>query len=134
MDSISKLYLKRAQNELNLSTITMKISDDKEIQITTFKLPSDIYYNAAITHAYYCIFYCAKAYLMSKNIKTEAPEEHKKTYEELQKFVQKGTITKKWLDIYQNELIKAETLLLIFKNEKWKREFSITTTHNNHLI
>ncbi len=94
MDSIFELYIKRAQNELNLSLIIMKISEDKNMQNTLFKLEEDTYYNGVISHAYYCVFYCAKAYLSLKNIKTEAPEEHKKTYQEFEKFVNNGILKK----------------------------------------
>lgn len=121
MDSAFKLYLKRAQNELNLSLIVMKISDDKELQVSVFKMQSDTYYSAVISHAYYCIFYAAKAYLLTKGIKTEAPEEHKKTFEEFSKFVEQGEIDVELLKIYEKMLIKADTLLHIFELEKGKR-------------
>ena len=121
MDSLFELYLKRAQNELNLALIIMKVSEDKELQINIFKLEGDTYFNGVIGHAYYCIFYSAKAYLLAKNIKTEAPEEHKKTYEEFEKLVNKGILKKELLLMYQDVLIKAESLLKIFKDEKWKR-------------
>lgn len=121
MDSAFKLYLKRAQNELNLSLMVMKISDDKELQVSVFKMQSDTYYSAVISHAYYCIFYAAKAYLLTKGIKTEAPEEHKKTFEEFSKLVEQGVIDVELLKIYEKMLIKADTLLHIFELEKGKR-------------
>lgn len=121
MDSTFKLYLKRAQNELNLSLMVMKISDDKELQVSVFKMQSDTYYSAVISHAYYCIFYAAKAYLLTKGIKTEAPEEHKKTFEEFSKLVEQGIIDVELLKIYEKMLIKADTLLHIFDLEKGKR-------------
>lgn len=121
MDSISKLYLQRAQNELNLSVITMKVSKDPQMQLSLFGLKQDTYYNGVITHAYYCIFYSAKAYLKSKDIKVEAPEEHRKTYEEFSKFVDKGVLDKELLEIYNDAWIKAENLLEIFREEKKKR-------------
>lgn len=77
MDFEYKIYLSRAQNELNLSLIIMKISDNKEMQVSTFGIKEDTYYNATISHAYYCIFYGAKAYLLLKGIKTRAPEAQK---------------------------------------------------------
>jgi len=70
MDSEYKIYLDRAQNELNLSIMVQKISDDKKMQIEIFRIKEDTYYSAAISHAYYSIFYAAKAYLLLKNIKT----------------------------------------------------------------
>lgn len=121
MDSVFKLYLKRAQNELNLSIIIMKISDDKEMQVSVFKVSEDTYYSAVVSHAYYCIFYAAKAYILTKGIKTEAPEEHKKTFEEFDKLVEKGIVDVELLKIYEKMLIKADALLSIFELEKGKR-------------
>ena len=54
MDFEHNLYLQRAQNELNLSVIIMKISDDKDLQIS-FGVKQDTYYSATISHAYYSI-------------------------------------------------------------------------------
>lgn len=121
MDFEHKIYLARAQNELNLSIIILKISNNREIQISTFGMKEDTYYSAAISHAYYCIFYASKAYLLTKGIKTEAPEEHKKTFDEFSKLVDKGTVDVELLIIYKNIFIKADLLLHIFELEKGKR-------------
>lgn len=121
MDPLFKLYLKRAQNELNLSGIIMKVSDDKELQISIFNMQEDTYYSAVISHAYYCIFYAAKAYLLTKGIKTEPPEEHRKTFDEFSRLVDKGVIDVELLKIYEQMLVKADTLLGIFEKEKGKR-------------
>ena len=121
MDFEFKIYLTRAENELNLSKIIQKISDDKKIQIDIFRMKADTYYSGAISHAYYSIFYAAKAYLLLKGIKTMAPEEHKKTFDEFSKLVDKGTVDVELLTIYQNMLMKADTLLNIFEFERGKR-------------
>ncbi len=121
MDFEYKIYLARAQNELNLSMMVLKISDDKKMQVEIFTMKEDTYYSAVISHAYYSIFYAAKAYILLKGIKTSAPEEHRKTFEEFSKLVDKGTIDLELLRIYQNMLIKADTLLHIFELEKGKR-------------
>ena len=121
MDFEHKIYLTRAQNELNLSMMVQKISDDKKLQIDIFGMKEDTYYSAAISHAYYSIFYAAKAYLLLKGIKTHAPEEHRKTFEEFSKLVDKGTVDVELLRIYQNLFMKADTLLHIFGLEKGKR-------------
>ena len=121
MDFEHKVFLARAQNELNLSIILLKISDDKNMQITLFGMKEDTYYSATISHAYYSIFYAAKAYLLLKGIKTQAPEEHKKTFDEFSNFVDKGTVDIELLRIYENLLIKADILLHIFELEKGKR-------------
>jgi uncharacterized protein (UPF0332 family) len=121
MDFEYKIYLQRAQNELNLSMMIQKISDIKKIQLEIFAMKEDTYYSATITHAYYSIFYAAKAYLLMKGIKTEAPEEHKKTFNEFSRLVDKGTVDIELLKIYQNMIIRADTLLHIFELEKGKR-------------
>ncbi|MBI4738841.1 HEPN domain-containing protein [Candidatus Woesearchaeota archaeon] len=121
MDFEHKVYFARAQNELNLSGMVQKISDDKKMQVEIFGMKEDTYYSAAISHAYYSIFYAAKTYLLLKGIKTSAPEEHKKTFEEFSKLVDKGTVDIELLKIYQNMLMKADTLLHIFELEKCKR-------------
>ena len=121
MDFAYKICLARAQNELNLSIMVQRISDDQKMQIEIFGIKEDTYYSAVISHAYYSIFYAAKAYLLLKGIKTKAPEEHRKTFGEFSKLVDKGTVDVELLKIYQAMLIKADTLLHIFELEKGKR-------------
>lgn len=121
MDSVPDLYLQRSKNELNLSLMILKISDDKNLQLSVFGLLEDTYYSATISHAYYCIFYAAKAYILAKGIKTKAPEEHRKTFDEFSRLVEKGVVDVELLKIYKNILVKADTLLHIFDVEKGKR-------------
>lgn len=121
MDLEFKLYLKRAINELNLARIIMKLSIDKNIQYDIFGIEEDTYFSSVISHAYYSIFYSVKSYLLTKKIKIGPPEEHKKTFEEFKIFVEKGIIDVELLKIYEEILIKADTLLHIFKYEKNKR-------------
>ncbi|HIH38359.1 HEPN domain-containing protein [Candidatus Woesearchaeota archaeon] len=121
MDFEYKIYLTRAENELNLSMIIQRISDEKTMQIEIFKMKEDTYYSAVISHAYYSIFFAAKAYLMKKGIKTAPPEEHRKTFDEFSQLVHKGIVDVELLKIYQNMMIKADTLLHIFELEKGKR-------------
>ena len=121
MDLLYKLYLERAENELNLSLIILKISEDKDVQLSVFGMKPDTYYSAAISHAYYCIFYAAKAYLLMKGIKTEPPEEHRKTYDEFARLAEEGVIDIELLKIYESIYIKADILLNIFELEKVKR-------------
>jgi len=121
MNSDFKIYIKRAQNEVNLSKIIMKISEDDNLQKDVFKMPKDTYYSAVISHAYYSIFYMAKAYLIIKNIKVKAPQEHKKVYEEFKKLVEQGLVDVELLKIYRQIIMRAETLLEIFQIEKSKR-------------
>src|SRR3989338_3899593 len=80
------------------------------------------FYSGAISHAYYSIFYSAKAILLTKEIKTTAPQVHKKTYEAFKEyFVDSGIIDAELLEIYEDIIVKAGELLQIFKDEKWKR-------------
>jgi uncharacterized protein (UPF0332 family) len=121
MDSEAKLYIQRAEDEFMLSEKDMKMSLDNEIK-DILGIPQDkTFFHSVIGHAYYCIFYSAKAYLLSKGIRTTPPEEHKKTYEEFQRVVNSGKISKQLFAIYETETIKAETLLSIFFTEKKKR-------------
>ena len=121
MDSAYKRYIQRARNELNLSLILMRISEDGNMQTNLFNLPEDTYFSAVISHAYYCIFYIAKAYLFTKGVQTEAPEEHKKTFTAFGELVTQGIVDVELLKIYEKMLVRAETLLSIFALEKGKR-------------
>lgn len=122
MDLNYKLYLERANNEIKLADIILLISEDKNLQINIFKIEEpETYYSSVISHSYYCIFYSAKAYLLKKGIKINMPKEHKKTFNIFKKFVKEGIVDKELLRIYEDLLIKAETLLGIFKDEKKNR-------------
>ncbi len=117
-----KIYLQRSLNEISAAKLLFAVSNNarkkQEFQIeeeTTF-------YSSVISHSYYTIFYAAKATLLSKGIKTEMPDVHKKTYEEFRKqFVDTGILDVKLLEIYQKMVVRADELLEIFKDEKWKR-------------
>ena len=83
------------------------------------------FYSAVISHAYYCIFYSAKAYLLKKGIKINAPEEHRKTYEAFKELTDKGELDVELLKLYEKMLVKADTLLGIFRIEKKNEEISL---------
>jgi len=118
----SKLYLERSENELELAKIIFKISNKKDIQKGIFDIDNPLtFFSSVISHCYYCIFYSAKAYLLKKGIKTEAPEEHKKTFEEFKNLVEKGVIDVELLRLYEKIIIRADTLIGIFDKEKGKR-------------
>ena len=122
MDSNIKLLLERAENELDLAKMIYTTTEDKNIQTEVFHLGKvQTFYSSVISHSYYCIFYSVKAYLLMKGTKTEAPEIHKKTFKAFKKFVSEGAVSEELLKIYEDVLIKAETLLEIFKSEKRKR-------------
>lgn len=121
MDSEVKLYLERAENELVLAEASFELSIN-DIAKETLKVPKNrTFYSNVISQAYYAIFYSAKAYLLNKGVKTKTPDEHKKTYKEFKKLVKQGIIDKELLEIYEDAVIKASSLLMIFKEEKWKR-------------
>lgn len=122
MDSNCKLYLERAQNELDLSRILFQISTRQNLQENVFKVErTQSFFSAVIQHAYFCIFYSAKAYLEKKGIHVQAPEEHRKTYEAFKQLVEEGTIDVELLKLYEEVLIRADTLIGIFRIEKKKR-------------
>ncbi len=122
MEALSRLYLERSENELNLADMIMKISSDKTLQLEKFDITKeDTYFSAVISHAYYSIFYCAKAYLLLKGIKTRPPSEHKKAYDCFKILVLKGIVDKELIEIYEDVMDKASALLGIFKKEKRKR-------------
>lgn len=121
MDSNYNIYLERAQNEINLAEIIMELSSNPDLQGNFNVTKIDTYFSSVISHSYYCIFYSAKAYLLKKGIKITMPNEHKKAFNAFRKFVKKGTVDKELLRIYEYILIKAETLLGIFKSEKKNR-------------
>ena len=122
MDSKADMYFKRARTELETAEILFEISNNEDTK-TNFNISTDsTYFSGVISHAYYAIFYSAKAILLTKNIETKAPEIHRKTYEEFkEKFVDSGILDVKLLEIYKKMIVRADELLQIFKDEKWKR-------------
>lgn len=121
MDSVVKIYLERAENEIILAKTNLEISLSDSLK-NKLKIPVDkTFFADVISESYYAIFYSAKAYLISKRIKTIPPEEHKKTYKEFKMFVESGELDKELLKIYDSEVEKAAVLLRIFKTEKNKR-------------
>ena len=122
MDLTITIYLDRADTELLLSEKLITLSEDESIK-KIIRIPkSKTFYSSAISHAYYAIFYSAKALLLTKGIKTSSPNIHQATFEEFKKnFVDTGILDVKLLLIYQKLVIRAEDLIEIFHNEKWKR-------------
>jgi uncharacterized protein (UPF0332 family) len=117
----SNLYLQRAKNEINLANAIFKISTDNKLKLDLELKEDSTFFSNVISNSYYCIFYSAKALLESRGIKTEMPDEHKKTLEEFEKIVNSGEIDKELLIIYKSLLIRADELLGIFQKEKKKR-------------
>ncbi len=122
MDSTVKIYLRRSFNELSAAKLLFAISNNREKKVE-FQIEEEMtFYSAVISHSYYAIFFAVKAILLTKGIKTEMPDVHKKTYEVFkEEFVDSGLLDTELLKIYQKILVRADELLQIFKNEKWKR-------------
>jgi uncharacterized protein (UPF0332 family) len=122
MDSMVKIYLQRARNELVAGKLLFDLSENRDKKQEFYIEENMTFYSSAIAHSYYSIFFAAKAMLLTKNIKTEAPEVHKKTFEAFKAhFVDSGLLDIELLTIYKKLIVKADELLEIFKNERWKR-------------
>ena len=121
MVSEIKLYLQRAEDEILLSIKDLECSIDVKTKEILGIQKDKTFYHSVISHAYYSIFYAAKSYLFMKGVITNAPDEHKKTYEKFKSFVDKGILDNELLRIYENEITKAESLVNIFISEKDKR-------------
>ncbi len=123
MNDEAELYLQRAENELVAAQLLFSISSNLIIQKEQFKLEKEFtFYSSVISHSYYCIFYSAKSILINIEIKTEAPEVHRKTLEAFEKYLVKtGKLDVELLKIYQKIVVRAEELLGIFSKEKGKR-------------
>lgn len=80
MDSRVELLLARSDNELLLADRLKVLTEDERAK-DFLKIPMDrTFYSAVISHAYYSIFYAAKAMLLTKGIITASPDVHKKTF------------------------------------------------------
>lgn len=121
MDSDCKLYLERAKNELELAKAIFSISITSKLKMELELKEDATFFSNVISNSYYCIFYAAKALLLSKGIVIEMPDEHKKTLDEFEKLALSGEIDVELLKIYKSIVVKADELLGIFKKEKSKR-------------
>jgi uncharacterized protein (UPF0332 family) len=122
MDSMVKILLQRSRNEISAAKLLFEVSNDKNKREELNIEEEMTFYSAVISHSYYSIFYAAKAILLTKKVKTVAPEVHKKTYEAFkEQFVDSGVLDIELLNIYKKMIVRADELLQIFKDEKWKR-------------
>lgn len=122
MDSMVEIYLERADTEFMAAESLKRLSEQEKAK-ADFGLPHDAtFYSSVISHSYYSIFYAAKAMLLTRGIRTWAPEVHRKTYDAFEKhFVMTGILDKKLLEIYDEAMVRASDLLGIFRGEKRKR-------------
>ena len=129
MDSKAEMFVKRARSELDSAAILSEVSNRKELK-DAFKVDDEAtFYSGVISHAYYGIFYCAKAMLLTNKTETDSPEVHRKTFEAFKKaFIDTGILDARLLMIYKQMIIRAESLLEIYKQEKKKRgDFTYNT-------
>lgn len=123
MNKLAELYLQRAENELVAARVLLEVSESQKLQKEQFRIEKNFtFYSSVISHAYYCIFYAAKAILINEGVKTDAPEVHKKTFEAFENFLVKtGKLDVQLLNIYKKMILRAEELLGIYFLEKRKR-------------
>ncbi|MBU4245505.1 hypothetical protein L6303_04660 [archaeon] len=123
MNPMAEMYLERAENEFAAAGMLMEVSRNQTLQKEQFRIEKNFtFYSAVISHSYYCIFYSAKAILLSEGIKTDSPDIHKKTFEAFEAFfVKTGKLDVQLLMIYKKMMLRAEELLGIYSLEKKKR-------------
>ncbi|HLC71194.1 MAG TPA: hypothetical protein VJI32_04250 [Candidatus Nanoarchaeia archaeon] len=122
MDLMVRVYLERAENELLAAQLLQKVTENDDVKKYLDLERGVTFYSSVISHSYYGIFYGATAILLTKGIKNEMPNVHKKTYEAFEEhFVKTGILDAQLLQIYQKMMVRADELLQIFKDEKWKR-------------
>ena len=122
MDSEVRLLLDRANNELLAAKALNKISEEDTLKRNLAVPAQTTFYSSVISHAYYSIFYSARAALLSVGIVISAPFIHNKAYDKFKKaFVDSGKLDKHILEAYETMLIRAEDLLQIMKDEKIKK-------------
>ena len=98
MDSKAEMYLKRARTEIDSAVILFQASEDRKLKEDLQVHEDSTFYSGVIAHAYYSIFYTVKALLLTANIETEAPEVHKKTFDNFKKvFIDTGLLDAKFL-------------------------------------
>lgn len=121
MDSEGELSIKRMDNEFIVGKALFTLSENAEAK-TLLKVPAaETFYSAVITHAYYAIFYSAKAYLMKKSLTFSEQGQHQAVYFAFRRFVREGKIAAELLELYEEVKIKAENLLEIFEREEANR-------------
>jgi uncharacterized protein (UPF0332 family) len=122
MDSMASLFLKRAENEIVIAEKLRDMSEDDKVR-EFMQIQQDMtFYSAVISHAYYSIFYSAKAILLAKGITTSPPDLHKRTLDAFKEnLVDTGILDLRLLEIYKKLVVRADELLGIFREEKQKR-------------
>lgn len=124
-----KLNLIKAENELKHAEAVFKISFNDSLKRELELLETDTFYSGVISHAYYAIFFAAKALLIKEKIITKSPNIHKATLDAFSYYyILSGKLDVKILLLYKSAIIKADALLSLFVSEKEKRaEFTYKT-------
>ncbi|MBI2151265.1 HEPN domain-containing protein [Candidatus Woesearchaeota archaeon] len=73
------LNFSKAENELKHAEAAFKISFNDSIKKELELLETDTFYSGVISHAYYAIFFAAKALLIKEKVITKSPNIHKAT-------------------------------------------------------
>ena len=121
VDSEVELLIDRAKHEILTAELLNKFSVDSTLK-ENLNIPSDTtFYSAIIGHAYYAIFYSARAYLISKKIKVPEQGQHNAVYYMFKKFVKSGELDRELLVAYEEVKVKADVLLAILEDEEEKR-------------
>lgn len=121
MDSKVKLFMQRAENERDLAKALLDLSQNNGMKNELKLTPDHTFYSAVISHSYYCIFYSARAVLLKEKMDVDSPEIHKKAIDAFETLVNDGKLDFKLLSIYKKMIVRADTLLGIFRLEKRKR-------------
>lgn len=122
MDSRADVFARRARTEIDAAILLFESSGKEEVLSPLGIDEKSTFFSGSIAHAYYSIFYLAKAMLLTKNIDTKPPEIHKKTFDAFKTtFIDSGILDVELLMIYKEMIIRADTLLEIYREEKGKR-------------
>ena len=112
----------RAENELKHAESVFKISNSNTLKSELDLLEKDTFYSGVITHAYYAIFYAAKALLQKVGVELKSPNIHKAGLDAFAfYYIVNGRLDVELLNIYKSAIVKADSLLELFASEKDKR-------------
>ena len=122
MDSRVNLWLDRASNELFAAQALHRISQDAALKKELVLPAPTTFYSSVIGHAYYAIFYAARAALLLQKVEVRPPDIHNKVYNQFrQAFFDTGKLDRHLLRAYTSAFVRAADLLNIIKIEKKKR-------------
>lgn len=131
-----RLNISKAENELKHAEAVFKISRDISLKQELELLDTDTFYSGVISHAYYSIFFAAKAILIKEKVKTKSPNIHQATLDAFSYYlIISRKLDTKILLLYKSAVIKADSLLNLFVSEKEKRaEFTYKTLPDANML